>query len=169
MKESGLAAEAAAFCARKLLAEGLRPDMEEELALMEGMLEERGLVSPGREALRKTYMTELLRELLYVSNAVYGYPHKDRDLDRRVIPAFARVFCDLELPACLADAFDRHFKEGEAFPKPCEIEARLASGARRRPAPPIQEETGKITPGYGLECFERFKRRLKGAGQEGGV
>lgn len=162
MKSGDIVAEAAAFCARKLLQGGRKPCMDEELELMEVMLGERGAAIPAREVLRLAYLTELMRELLGVSNAIYGYPHKDRELDRKVIPAFARLFLDVDRPAALAEAFDRHHKRGEAFPRPCDIEALLSAGARRPPRLVMKEEKeGPITPGFARQCYERFKKRLK--------
>lgn len=162
MRDEKMLAEAAAFCARKLLEGGRRPDMDGELELMEAMLRERGLNPPARPVLKSAYISALMGELLSISNALYGYPHKDCDLDKRVIPAFARLFADLERPAMLADAFDGHHREAEAFPRPCDIEARLAAGARAPARPAPKPEEGKITPGFARQCFEKFKKRVKG-------
>lgn len=166
MEKNKLVASVASYCAwRCLEGEESLESVGDAVEIMGDMLLEQGLRVEAGD-LSRAFIREFLRVLLNESNALHNYPHSDSDLDLSVVPAFARLFGNLEKPLLMRDAFDKYNLEGRYFPRPNQIMELLPAAALKKLACDLtsKEEEGTYTPGYARQCYERFmesRRREK--------
>lgn len=120
--------------------------------------------SASRAELRRLYLKALLCLLLSESNALYCYPYTDGELDKSVLPVWARVFANLEGAGELVKAFSAWHEGGRFFPRPAQIKALMSPGAFALQCQPGEKPREEIfTPGCGRRHYEEFKRKRAGA------